>query len=55
MIKVLDYGKSMYGGWYCNFLVNGKMNGIHSNTYNELIIRCKVIGITLQQSIRVDR
>ena len=54
MIIALDYGKSMYGGWYCNFRVNGIMDGLHANTYKELLRRCKICGITLKGSMRVD-
>lgn len=52
--KALDYGKSMYGGWYCNFIENGIMNGLHGNTYKELLRRCKLCGITLKDAKRID-
>ena len=54
MVKVLDYGKSMYGGWYCTFIENGIMDGLNANTYKELLIRCRLCGITLKGAKRVD-
>ena len=54
MIKACDYGKSMYGGWYCSFIENGSLDCLHAPSYKELLRRCKVSGITLKGSIRKD-
>ena len=54
MIKALNYGKSMYGDWYCNFIENGMLDGLNTPTYKELLRRCKVSGITLKGAIRED-
>ena len=54
MIKACDYGKSMYGGWYCSFTENGMFDGLNAPTYKELLRRCKVSGITLKGAIRKD-
>ena len=54
MIKALNYGKSMYGDWYCNFIENSMLDGLNAPTYKELLRRCKVIGVTLKGAIRED-
>lgn len=50
---ILDYGKSMYGGWYANYIntVSGKHTGDHKDTLKEL---CKALGtdrITLLRNV----
>ena len=54
MIKTLNYGKSMYGDWYCNFIENSMLDGLNAPTYKELLRRCKIIGVTLKGAIRED-
>ena len=54
MIKACYYGKSMYEGWYCSFIENGILDGLHAQTYKELLRRCKVSDITLKGAIRKD-
>jgi len=42
--RVLDYGKSMYGGWYANYLINGKFDGVHGDTLREVKEKLKGLG-----------
>ena len=46
MRKVTDYGKSMYGGWYANYMENGEYKGVHADTLKEL---CAKLGITRKE------
>ena len=54
MIKASDYGKSSFGGWYCNFIENGMIDGLHAPTYRELVRKCNICGVTLKGSKRID-
>lgn len=33
---VMDYGQSMYGGWYATLVINGKTKSLHAETLREL-------------------
>lgn len=44
----------MYDGWYCSFIENGFLDGLHAPTYKELLRRCKISGITLKGANRID-
>lgn len=52
MRKVTDYGKSMYGGWYANYIEDGKHDGEHADTLKEL---CAKLGITRKELTTVTR
>ncbi len=41
-MKVLDYGKSMYGGYYINYFKDGEYKGIGGKTLKEC---CEKLGI----------
>lgn len=43
--RVLDYGKSMYGGWYANYLINGNFDGVHGDTLREVKEKLKGLGL----------
>lgn len=45
VIEVNSFGKSMYGGWYCNFYdpVYNKHDGIRRNTLREI---CAWLGVS---------
>lgn len=49
-----EYGKSMYDGWYCTFIENGCLDGLHALTYKELKRRCRECGISLVGTKRKD-
>lgn len=34
--KVLDFGKSMYGGWYANTIASGEFSGVRADTLKAL-------------------
>ena len=53
-IEAREYGKSIYGDWYCTFIESGCFNGLHAPTYKELKRRCKECNITLNGSKRKD-
>lgn len=49
-VMLTDYGKSMYGGWYCNYAEETentvKHNGYHANTLRDL---CKQAGVSMTE------
>lgn len=51
MIQIMDYGKSMYGGWYANFFdeKKGEHGGCHAETLKEL---CNELDISKKELIR---
>lgn len=56
MIKV-EYGKSMYGGWYANWFdaVRGEWVGAHANTKKELTAELNVwLGSMWEYGRRFD-
>ncbi len=52
--KILDYGKSMYGGWYANYFLNGKYSGKHAETLNELCSKLNIDKNALSEIFRRD-
>lgn len=52
--RVLEWGQSMYGGWYANLLVNGKVTGIHSEKLKELRTMLAELGLKAENSRRWD-
>lgn len=41
---IIDYGKSMYGGWFATVHQGGQYKGIGGNTLHEL---CLKLGVSL--------
>lgn len=57
MDRVLDWGESMYGGYYAHLLIDDKLNGIHAETQKELKAKIKeIIGedVNLRTIWRID-
>jgi hypothetical protein len=52
-MKILDYGKSMYGGWYINFF-DGKYKGIHGKTLSEVCDKLKINKSDVKKACRRD-
>jgi hypothetical protein len=50
-MEILNYGLSMYGGYYINYF-NGKYNGVHGRTLKEA---CEKLGITKAELKGVTR
>lgn len=53
-IYILDYGKSMYGGWYINYMIGEQYKGVHGKTLKQC---CEFLNITkkdLQGYTRYD-
>ena len=51
---LLDWGKSMYGGYYANILVNGKIEGIGEDKLADLRKRLAEYGLKAEASRRWD-
>lgn len=56
---IMDYGKSMYGGWYANIFrytnkaeYTGEYEGIGANTLRELCAKLKVSRTVLSRDVR---
>ena len=47
-LQMVDYGKSMYGGWYFNYRDEyGTIRGEHADTLKELKKRAEALGCSL--------
>lgn len=51
--RLLDWGKSMYGGYFAN-LYNGEMLGIHTDTLKELRAELAKYGFKATPTKRYD-
>lgn len=49
---IMDYGKSMYFGWYATIKKNGAYDGIHADTLRELCAKLGVSRTALARDIR---
>ena len=55
MAKLIDWGLSMYGGYYANFLIDGKIDSRHGKTLACLRLKLMDLGIEhLPRSARYD-
>ena len=53
--RLLYWGKSMYGGYYAEMLVNGEIIGLHRPTIKELeYMVFSLYGFTLTRNYRFD-
>lgn len=52
-VQLLDYGKSMYGGWYLNYF-DGEFKGIRKNTLTELAQHFGITVMLIKQLNRRD-
>lgn len=55
-VEILDYGKSMYGGWYANFRYiggeyNGRFDGIRRDTLQELCNQLHISKTALRRDV----
>ena len=59
MFRLIDWGKSMYGGYYANYVndIIGEytgMLGIHADTYKELCEKLAAYGLKAERAKRFD-
>lgn len=54
MAELTAWGKSMYGGWYANFWLNGEHTGIHEYTRADLCRHLSRYGIHPTAETRCD-
>lgn len=55
MARLIDWGRSMYGGYYANLLIDGKIDGRHGKTLACLRLKLMDLGIEhLPNSARFD-
>lgn len=48
MFELVSFGKSMYGGWYANFIYHGNMMGEHFDKYKDLEAWANKYGYNLR-------
>ena len=54
-MKVVDYGKSMYGGWYANYInENNDYKGVHAPTLMELCSKLGIATTEIKKARRFD-
>lgn len=54
MLNGIEWGKSMYGGWYVNYISGTKMEGQRCKTLKDLKAWAKENGIQLDKLARDD-
>ncbi len=52
--EVTSWGRSMYGGWYCNFWYDGEHVGISADSKRELVWELQDYGGVLDDDLRYD-
>lgn len=54
-MKITEYGKSMYGGWYANYIKeDGNYDGEHARTLTELCKKLNVTTADIRKARRLD-
>lgn len=53
-MELTGWGKSMYGGWYLNYLKDGIHSGKHFNTRTELYRFVQNNNLSLTKAWRLD-
>lgn len=48
MFELVSFGKSMYGGWYANFIYHGNPMGEHFDKYKDLEVWANKYGYNLR-------
>lgn len=54
-MKITEYGKSMYGGWYANYIrEDGNYDGEHAKTLAELSEKLNITTTEIKKARRFD-
>lgn len=54
-MKITEYGQSMYGGWYANYITaDGNYSGEHGRTLHELCEKLNTTVAEIRKARRYD-
>lgn len=53
--RVMQYGLSMYGGWYADIVVDGKVKHLHEERLKDITQLCYTYGITITSWKNIPR